>query len=54
MRAADVAVQARTAPAFGIEAEVTGVDWPSIRDRKFSRSTGSPRPAAATGRRRTT
>ena len=34
---ADVAVQARTAPAFGIEAEVTGADWPSIRDRTFSK-----------------
>ena len=34
---ADVAVQARTAPSFGIDAEVTGVDWPSIRDRTFSK-----------------
>jgi mycothione reductase len=34
---ADVAVQARTAPGFGIDAEVTGVDWPSIRDRTFSK-----------------
>lgn len=34
---ADVAVQARTASAFGIDAQVTGVDWPSIRDRTFSK-----------------
>jgi mycothione reductase len=34
---ADVAVQARTASDFGIEAEVTGVDWSSIRDRTFSK-----------------
>ena len=34
---ADVAVQARTASVFGIDAEVTGVDWPSIRDRTFSK-----------------
>jgi mycothione reductase len=34
---ADVADQARTAAAFGIEAEVTGVDWSSIRDRTFSK-----------------
>jgi mycothione reductase len=34
---ADVAVQARTASAFGIDAEVTAVDWPSIRDRTFSK-----------------
>jgi mycothione reductase len=34
---ADVAVQARTASDFGIDAEVTAVDWPSIRDRTFSK-----------------
>ena len=34
---ADVADQARTAAAFGIEAEVTGVNWSSIRDRTFSK-----------------
>jgi mycothione reductase len=34
---ADVAVQARGASEFGIEAEVTGVNWPSIRDRTFSK-----------------
>jgi mycothione reductase len=34
---ADVAVQARTASDFGIDAQVTGVDWPSIRDRTFSK-----------------
>ena len=34
---ADVAVQARTASRFGIDAEVTGVDWPAIRDRTFSK-----------------
>jgi mycothione reductase len=34
---ADVAEQARTARRFGIESEVTGADWPSIRDRTFSK-----------------
>jgi mycothione reductase len=34
---ADVAVQARTAHGFGIDAEVTGVDWPAVRDRTFSK-----------------
>jgi mycothione reductase len=34
---ADVAVQARTAPGFGIDAAVAGVDWPAIRDRTFSK-----------------
>jgi mycothione reductase len=34
---ADVAVQARTASDFGIDAGVTAVDWPSIRDRTFSK-----------------
>lgn len=34
---ADVAVQSRTASRFGIDAQVTGVDWPSIRDRTFSK-----------------
>ena len=34
---ADVAVQARTASDFGIDAEVNAVDWPSIRDRTFSK-----------------
>jgi pyruvate/2-oxoglutarate dehydrogenase complex dihydrolipoamide dehydrogenase (E3) component len=27
----------RRAPEFGIEAPLTGVDWPAIRDRTFSR-----------------
>jgi mycothione reductase len=34
---ADVAVQARSASDFGIDAGVTGVDWPSIRDRTFTK-----------------
>jgi mycothione reductase len=34
---ADVAVQARAASDFGIDSRVTGVDWPSIRDRTFSK-----------------
>jgi mycothione reductase len=34
---ADVAVQARSAPGFGIDAAVTGVDWPAIRDRTFAK-----------------
>ena len=34
---ADVASQVRQAPEFGISAELTGVDWPSIRDRTFAK-----------------
>lgn len=34
---ADVAETVRTAGRFGIEAELVGVDWPSIRDRIFGR-----------------
>jgi len=37
VRTADVADRARTAAAFGVDADVTGVDWPSIRDRTFSK-----------------
>jgi mycothione reductase len=35
---ADVALQVRGAAGFGIEAEVTGVDWQSIRDRTFAKT----------------
>ena len=35
---AGVAEQARHAPEFGIEARVTGVDWPAIRDRTFAKT----------------
>ena len=35
--AADVAQIVRTADAYGIEAEVTGVNWSAIRDRVFGR-----------------
>jgi mycothione reductase len=35
---ADVAEQARHAAEFGIEAKVTGVDWPAIRDRTFNKT----------------
>lgn len=35
--AADVAQIVRAAGAYGIEAEVTGVNWPAIRDRVFGR-----------------
>ena len=34
---ADVAQVVRRAGRFGIGAELTGVDWPAIRDRVFSR-----------------
>jgi mycothione reductase len=34
---ADVASQVRRASDFGIDAELTGVDWRSIRDRTFSK-----------------
>jgi mycothione reductase len=44
---ADVAEQVRHAAEFGIEAKVTGVDWPSIRDRTFNKTDG----VAAKGRR---
>jgi mycothione reductase len=35
--AADVAENVRRAPRYGIGADVTGVDWPAIRERVFSR-----------------
>jgi len=35
---ADVAAQVRHAPEFGIDAQLTGVDWPSIRDRTFAQT----------------
>lgn len=44
---ADVASQVRHAPEFGIEAQVTGVDWPAIRDRVFTKTDGK----SAAGRR---
>ena len=44
---AEVADQVRHAPEFGIEAKITGVDWPAIRDRAFGRTDG----VAAAGRR---
>ena len=44
---ADVAQQVRHAAEFGIEAEVTGVDWPAIRDRTFDKTDG----VSAKGRR---
>src|ERR1700742_4897125 len=33
IQTAEVAAQVRHAPEFGIEAKLTGVDWPAIRDR---------------------
>jgi mycothione reductase len=33
IQTAQVAAQVRHASEFGIEAELTGVDWPAIRDR---------------------
>jgi mycothione reductase len=35
---AEIAAQVRRAPEFGIQAEVTGVDWPAIRDRTFGKT----------------
>ncbi len=35
--AADVAETIRAADAYGLQAELTGVDWPAIRDRVFGR-----------------
>jgi MFS family permease len=42
-----VAAQVRHASEFGIEAKLTGVDWPAIRDRTFTRTDGH----SAAGRR---
>src|ERR1700678_4206093 len=44
---ADVAQQVRHVAEFGIGAEVTGVDWPAIRDRTFDKIDG----VSAKGRR---
>jgi mycothione reductase len=38
VQTANVATQVRHAPEFGIEAKLTGVDWPAIRDRTFNRT----------------
>jgi mycothione reductase len=38
IQTAQVAAQVRHAPEFGIEANLTGVDWPAIRDRTFTRT----------------
>ena len=38
IQTAQVAAQVRHASEFGIEAELTGVDWPAIRDRTFTRT----------------
>ena len=38
IQTAQVADQVRHASEFGIEAELTGIDWPAIRDRTFSRT----------------
>jgi mycothione reductase len=44
---ADVADQVRHASEFGIEASITSVDWPAIRDRTFGKTDG----VSAAGRR---
>jgi mycothione reductase len=38
IQTAQVATQVRHASKFGIEAKLTGVDWPAIRDRTFTRT----------------
>ena len=38
IQTAQVAAQVRHASEFGIEARLTGVDWPAIRDRAFTRT----------------
>jgi mycothione reductase len=38
IRTAEVAAQVRHAPEFGIQAKLTGVDWPAIRDRTFAKT----------------
>jgi mycothione reductase len=47
IHSADVADEVRRGPEFGIEARVTGVDWPAIRDRVFAKTDK----VSATGRR---
>jgi mycothione reductase len=47
IHAAEVAAEVRHAPQFGIEAMVTAVDWPSIRNRTF----GKTDDVSAAGRR---
>lgn len=47
IQTAQVAAQVCRAPEFGIEAKITGVDWPAIRDRAFTRTDG----LSAAGRR---
>jgi mycothione reductase len=47
IQSAEVAAQVRRAPEFGIEAKLTGVDWPAIRDRTFTKTDRH----AAAGRR---
>ena len=38
IRTAELAAQVRHAPEFGIQAKLTGVDWPAIRDRTFAKT----------------
>jgi mycothione reductase len=40
---ADLALQARRGPAFGVRTSYDGADWPAIRDRVFSRTDGDAR-----------
>jgi mycothione reductase len=47
IQSAEVATQVRHAAQFGIEAKLTGVDWPAIRDRVFTKTDGK----SAAGRR---
>ena len=47
IQSAEVAAQVRRGPEFGIEAKLTGVDWPAIRDRTFTKTDRH----AAAGRR---
>jgi mycothione reductase len=44
---AEVAAQVRHAPEFGIQAKLTGVDWPAIRDRAVAKTDA----VSAAGRR---
>jgi mycothione reductase len=47
IHSAEVADQVRDAPRFGVQAELSSVDWPAIRDRTF----GQTDAVAAKGRR---
>jgi len=50
---ADLATEVRRASDFGIDAELTGLDWRSIRDRTFSKIDRISAAAGSSGLSRT-